>query len=372
MNRHLLRALALFAWFAVAAVVARSGEVEYPHGDFEADCTTCHDTEAWRPTRPDLEFDHDESGFALRGAHAQTGCTSCHSSLRFRETSQTCVSCHLDVHRSELGIDCARCHNTRSFIDRSVMQRRHVETRLPLRGTHLSADCGDCHPPAPQGGLQYVNTPVECEACHLDAYLNTSDPDHQTAGFSTDCAACHPPTAWSQGRFNHATVTGSCQSCHLDDYLGTTDPDHQAEGYPTECELCHRPTDWEDAQFNHATVTGSCQSCHLDDYLATTSPDHQAAGFPTTCELCHNTNDWSGATALDHDGLYFPIYTGSHRNHWSDCSDCHISPGDFSAFTCLSCHPHSDESKTNGDHDEVSGYMYDSQACYACHPQGEH
>jgi hypothetical protein len=106
-----------------------------------------------------------------------------------------------------------------------------------------------------------------------------------------------------------------------------------------------------------------CVACHQSDY----DGEHAGTGFPTTCLSCHTADTWEGAT-FDHDALYFPIYSGTHREGWSDCADCHPAPGDFSAFTCLTCHT---RSETDPDHDEVTGYAYESSACLACHPTGE-
>jgi hypothetical protein len=127
---------------------------------------------------------------------------------------------------------------------------------------------------------------------------------------------------------------------------------------------------WQQGRFNHALVTGACADCHLDDYQGTTNPDHQASGFPTTCESCHRTTRWRDISGFDHDGLYFPIYSGKHRGRWSDCSDCHTVASNYSSFSCLGCHPHSDRQETDGHHREVGGYTYDSAACYSCHPRG--
>ena len=48
-------------------------------------------------------------------------------------------------------------------------------------------------------------------------------------------------------------------------------------------------------------------------YMATQNPNHQTSGFSTDCVACHTTNpDWTPAE-FDHDGQYFPIYSGKHR-----------------------------------------------------------
>jgi hypothetical protein len=311
---------------SVGSVSAEQAD-EYPHGSYEDDCTICHAADSWKPAVIGPEFDHSEHGFPLLGAHGHADCRACHASLEFDRAEPACVSCHPDVHRNELGTDCGRCHNTRSFIDRAVMTRAHLTTRFPLRGVHRSTDCEDCHAIDSPGTLQWVNTPVDC------------------------------------------------QDCHRDEYLATDDPDHQASGFPLTCESCHRPTGWVPASFNHNLLpAGSqCVECHLDDYQGTTDPDHAAATFPQTCEICHDTRRWVPATfdGLDHDGRFFPIYSGKHRGKWDTCSDCHVNPNNFAAFECIFCHEHDNAGELANEHDEVSGYQYNSQACFNCHPRGD-
>jgi hypothetical protein len=227
------------------------------------------------------------------------------------------------VHRGELGIDCSRCHTPRSFIDRTRMTRRHVETRFPLNGTHLTLDCEDCHVPGARGINQFVNTPTDCVACHLEEYQSTSDPEHEQAGFPRECQLCHSTRSWIPARFNHSIVPPGSE----------------------------------------------CSDCHLDDYLATSRPNHQTAGFPQQCEVCHSTTRWVPASFRDHDSQFFPIYSGPHRGKWSGCDECHVNPGNFSEFSCLNCHEHR-RSEMDDKHSGVSGYVYESQACLGCHPDG--
>jgi hypothetical protein len=52
------------------------------------------------------------------------------------------------------------------------------------------------------------------------------------------------------------------------------------------------------------------------------------------------------------------------------CADCHTVPTNYSAFSCINCHAHSPQSIVDAQHTEVSGYSYNSAACYRCHPQG--
>jgi hypothetical protein len=352
--------------------IARGEEPPYPHGEFQGDCTKCHGPAGWSPVRLSPEFDHAESGFPLDGAHARTACRACHATLDFRETADDCVSCHLDPHESELGLDCAACHTPRSFIDRSVMIRAHLATRLPLDGRHRTIDCEDCHDPAGPGTLQFVGLPVECYDCHSAEFASATEPDHRGPGFSRQCDRCHDTRAWEPARFNHSELPAGarCADCHLADYQGADDPDHEGLGFSLECQECHSTLAWRPAEFDHdALPPGAlCADCHLSDYEGTDDPDHESAGFPLQCEDCHSTNSWEPAT-FDHDSL-FPIYSGRHRNEWNECSDCHVNPSNYSVFSCLDCHEHDDPVDLADKHDEVSGYSYASPECYACHPDG--
>ena len=44
----------------------------------------------------------------------------------------------------------------------------------------------------------------------------------------------------------------------------------------------------------------------------------------------------------------------------------------YAQFSCIDCHQHSNQSEVDSHHSQVSGYVYDSQACLTCHPQGRH
>lgn len=387
-----------------------------PHAaaGFPTTCTTCHTTAAWSGA----PFDHATTAFPLTGGHQAVACASCHGDGIYQGRSTTCISCHqaeyagtTDPPHAAAGYstDCTGCHTTSGWEGADF---DHAATQFPLSGAHLAASCASCH----ADGV-FDGKPTSCISCHQPDYEGTTMPSHAAAGYSTDCTGCHSTATWQGATFDHDAsqfpLTGShravacsachgdgvydgrstaCASCHQADYNATANPPHGAAGFALTCEQCHTTTAWPGGTFDHAgtlfPLTGAhiatscsschgdgiydgrstaCVSCHQTDYAATTNPNHAAAQFPTTCGSCHTTMTWSGAT-FDHDATFFPIYSGSHRQQWTSCSDCHTAPTDFSVFTCTTCHT---PSNTNNDHDEVQGYQYQSNACYSCHPRGD-
>ncbi|WP_136073129.1 hypothetical protein [Candidatus Ulvibacter alkanivorans] len=307
---------------------------------FSTDCLECHNP---------LGFGWDAEGithdfFPLTQGHDIQDCNQCHTTGNFSDASPDCFSCHMEdfatttnPNHANAGFstDCIECHTTSP----GWMPATVDHDFFPLTLGHDIQDCNQCH----ENG-NFNNTPTDCFACHMDDYAQTSDPDHENAGFSTDCASCHSTNpGWMPATVNH-------------DFFPLT-LGHNLQ----DCTQCHENGDFQNTPTD-------CFACHMDDYAQTNDPDHQAANFPTDCASCHTTNPgWMPAT-FDHDQMYFPIYSGRHDDVWTSCTDCHNNPNNFAVFTCLNCHP---AGETAEDHDEVPGYMYESNACFQCHPTGE-
>jgi len=281
---------------------------------------------------------HDRTNFPLVGKHRTLSCRECHVDLVFEGTPTDCEACHWERRQDDryalrLGTRCADCHTPQSWkrVDPGLWSHEAV-TGYALEGTHRTLDCEACH-----GAGEFSPRPTDCYACHEADYRGSSEPNHAQAGFPTSCPSCHDQRSWESARFAHngfdlqgRHASAACSDCHGNGvYAGT-------------------PTD--------------CASCHLDDYNGTTDPNHRTAGFPLDCLECHGTGatGWSGAN-FDHP---FPITSGRHTG--VACSECHTT-SDFRVFTCLGCH---EQSSTNSRHQGVSGYSYNSQACYSCHPNG--
>ncbi|MDP8208097.1 MAG: hypothetical protein P9L92_15640 [Candidatus Electryonea clarkiae] len=391
--------------------------VEIPihtEGTFDHDCLECHTTDGWTPS----SFEHNnDTEYELTGSHLTTDCSACHIDGVYNGTSTDCYGCHEPDYRNagdpdhaaaDYPLDCGVCHSTVGW---SPAEINHDLTEFPLTGAHVNVDCADCHT---QG---YTGTPTDCYSCHNDDYESVTDPDHQDGNYDHDCSICHTTDGWTPAAFDHDQsdfpLTGAhlqlecndchsqgytgtpvaCYGCHQDDFEDVNDPNHVTGQFEHDCTICHTTEAWSPATFDHDEtefpLTGShrtvncgechidgqyegtptgCYFCHDDDYNDADDPDHRGAGFPTDCEQCHNTTDWGDAD-FNH-RLWFPIYTGNHREEWDRCSDCHTNPNDYSVFYCIDCHEHNRED-TDDDHDEVQGYVYNSDACYECHPDGE-
>ena len=374
---------------------------EPSHVGFPNTCRDCHGFTAWQPAL----FDHDNSGFPLTGAHRSTSCAACHRN-GYAGTPADCFSCHQSAYNgarnpSHEGFptSCQDCHGVSAWQPATF---NHNATGFQLAGAHAAAACTSCH------ASGYAGTPADCVSCHQSAYNGARNPSH--SGFPTSCQNCHSASAWQPASFDHnstgfqlngahrsvactschrngyAGTPSDCLSCHQSDYNGASNPSHT--GFPTTCQNCHSVTAWQPASFDHATtgfpLTGAhrsaactschrngysgtpsaCFSCHQGEYNATRNPNHATAGFPTSCEDCHGVNGWTPAT-FDHES-FFPIASGRHD---LPCSSCHVSSGNYSHFECVLCHEHS-QGETNPEHREVGGYVYESRACYQCHPRG--
>jgi len=353
-------------------------------------------------------FDHATTGFKLSGQHASVACADCHAGLKFSTARPSCSSCHADVHKSELGENCLSCHSMQTWKIADMVEK-HAQTRFTLLGRHRVLVCESCHHNATN--YQYRGTPIECVSCHRADYDATANPNHASAGFSTDCISCHTVTSYTWDHsFDHAMtafpLTGAhiatpcsnchingafkgtptqCISCHQSDFAGTTDPNHAQNNFPTNCMQCHTTTAWQPSTFNHSstrfaltgeharvecqachtngnyalTYTG-CNQCHSSNFAGTTNPNHTTLNFSRVCETCHTTTNWS-STTYDHSTTNFPL-TGKHTT--TQCQSCHVNNNyQLTYSSCYQCHQPDYAGTTNPNHASLNF----SQTCQTCH-----
>ncbi|MBT4968684.1 MAG: hypothetical protein HOA61_04860 [Bacteroidetes bacterium] len=342
-----MRRLSLITLISVLVMVVLilGFKTEEPtHGEnFKISCTVCHSPGGWKLDKEIYSFDHNTTALPLEGQHVETDCKLCHPTLIFGDAGEDCMDCHTDMHNASLGTDCERCHSPFSWIVSNISEI-HYQSRFPLMGAHALADCYDCHKSASL--LDFEPLGIECMDCHQQDYYSTSEPNHTTAGFSTECSECHRIGAfeWGSSGFNHVFFPLT-QGHNLQD-----------------CNLCH-------VAGNYSNISTDCFSCHESDFNATNNPNHSGSGFSTDCSQCHTTNPgWKPAT-FDHDNKYFPIFSGKHNGEWNSCVDCHTNTSNYQVYTCIDCHDHN-KSEMDKEHDEEPDYLYNSIACFDCHPRG--
>jgi len=412
------------------AAYTSARDPDHVAASFPTDCTSCHDLVAgWvgatfaHPTTPlALSGPH--------GTNLVT-CAQCHTTTPYSTVAQTCDGCHHADYvattnpnhtASGYSTDCASCHQ--AVANWAGATFNHPTSPIALTGVHSAnlIPCAQCHTTTP-----YSTVKVTCEGCHLSAYTSAKDPDHVAATFPTDCTSCHSLVAgWLGATFTHptspltlsgphsaslvtcaqchtttpySTVKLTCDGCHHADYLATTNPNHGASGYSTDCAACHQVVaNWAGATFNHptspialtgvhsanlipcaqchtttpySTVKQNCDGCHLSAYTATKDPDHAMANFATTCTSCHGlVAGWVGARFTAHDGAVSPflIYSGKHRNQWTNCSECHQLGQPYAATSqllCLTCH-----AKVQTDKHKGKNYTPSDCVRSGCHATG--
>lgn len=332
-------------YFLAFGLVLVPLSAQNPHGqNFKMDCNQCHNPNGWIVVASEMKFEHASSGFELEGRHEVISCKDCHQTLQFNEAESNCISCHTDVHQASVGNDCKRCHNAQNWLVNNIPEL-HEANGFPLAGAHNTLSCVDCHDAG--NTLQWVNQGNDCISCHQQDFVSAQEPNHVAGGFSQNCVECHEPIS--------------------QEWVGNTShfffPLTQGHDI-NDCFACHTSP-----QFNQQN--SECVSCHLTDFDNATDPNHTASGFGTDCIQCHTTAPgWRPAGFPDHDANFFPIYSGEHNGVWASCTECHTNAGNFSTFSCIDCHEHNNSTEMADEHDDVNGYIFESNACFSCHPTG--
>lgn len=236
------------------------------------------------------------------------------------------------THGADFKVDCKACHHNEGWdVKRTDIKFDHSETDFILEGRHESVDCKSCHI-----SLVFSEVKTDCFSCHEDVH---------NMSVGNDCMRCHTSQNW------------------LVDYIPEL---HEENGFPLigahnmlACADCHK----SETNLRWDRLGNECSVCHMDDYQ-TAVPSHQS--FSTDCNTCHDL----ASVEWDYAHFGFPIYTGSHSGEWNDCLDCHLNAPNFQSFSCINCHEHNKE-EMDDEHDDEKGYVYDSNACLACHPDGE-
>jgi hypothetical protein len=233
-------------------------------------CGACHMVEGWEKVR----FNHDPTGFPLRGAHVDVTCNGCHGQGFDKPVADTCSGCHRDRHASEFGLHCEGCHDEKSW--RPLFNAdAHRSTNFPLVGRHALIPCTECH-----GNVRdrvFAQAAVRCDACHEADFMRTStiSIDHSGNNFSRDCQTCH-----NTFRFFPASMRqhDTCFTISSGSHHGVR------------CLNCH--TSLSAVTFTGACGTGTydCSDCH-DHVCARSDMQHKyVPGYECAnarCYPCH-------------------------------------------------------------------------------------
>jgi len=230
--------------------------------------------------------------------------------------------------------DCQTCHSVENW---KQINFNHDTTNFPLRNAHQQVDCQSCHTLK-----DFRAASSNCQSCHLDVHRGE---------IGLECSRCHTDRSW--------------ELLDVEKAHEQTDFSLIGRHQQLDCLSCHRNGLTQGFQ----AISSECYDCHQQNFAQTTNPVHTDQGFPRTCESCHSMVSWTPALFSQHESL-FPIYSGKHRGTWATCTDCHQQPNNYQVFSCLNCHEH-ERTRTDDEHREVGGYLYESNACLSCHPRGE-
>ncbi|MBK7538559.1 MAG: hypothetical protein IPI49_24955 [Myxococcales bacterium] len=249
-----------------------------PHGGFIADldCSACHTEAGWSLAQAAgaSGFDHDRTGFALRGAHVQTSCGGCHQGQG--RPAATCEGCHRDPHQGRHDGTCAECHTATAWQDTRALDQ-HRRTRMPLTGRHATLDCVACHRRSDE--RRFLGLPSDCFSCHRDDYRRAASPHRHDgtegpAPFARQCSTCHSTAAWSPAFVDPTLISRDQASTSHDGVFVLSTGSHRS----ADCASCHIDP--------RRTQRVRCDTCHE----ATRTRAQHAGPVPSSaaaCLLCH-------------------------------------------------------------------------------------
>jgi hypothetical protein len=332
-------------------------------------CENCHvehkgkskDIMGWSSVQGgEAGFNHDLTGWALKGKHATIDCADCHKSRNqqglkvYLGNDKLCGSCHKDdqphkYERREM-LACERCHGesvwkpAKSASSMDFDHNKKADALMPLEGAHADVSCTKCHPKSVFN--LPANKPDNCgnSGCH------TSPHDGHLFG-KKDCAWCHSPTykELKKFKFDH----GSKTKFELGSTHGKLD-----------CYTCHSKAEGE------RKPEAACESsgCHAKDNKH--GDRFEAFGKPLPrCSTCHPSSSWK-PTTFSHDKHTGFKLTARHAE--ISCRNCHRgkTPSDFERFDkslqCKGCHEHK---KAHADKEDDPLFADNRKKCLNCHEQ---
>ncbi|MBI4985175.1 MAG: hypothetical protein HZC24_07485, partial [Rhodocyclales bacterium] len=303
---------------------------------------------------PQLQFNHNATGFPLEGAHVRERCESCHVQGVFRGTPRDCAVCHVAGGRAP-GKATTHIPTTRACdtCHRSIVWSPTTFRHLPTQGV-APGGCIECHSGvfraqnAVGKPLTHPVTSAACDACHKTGAWLPAGYTHALAD-AGKCATCHNGARATGKAASHIPTTVSCDACHSTGIAWapisvSISSLHAVMAGPVargNCAICHSGAlVGQNAQIKpptHVATTQQCDTCHSASVTswATATLDHDAVTPPVAnrCSTCHGVNALGKPT--------------SHVPTGAQCDTCHTNTGAFKpaqmnhvglAGQCASCH----------------------------------
>jgi hypothetical protein len=368
-------------------------------------CFDCHSEHHGRNFEilrfDEKSFEHDLTGFYLRGKHSKIKCKDCHKSEfimneKIKNTANfvglvgDCSLCHADVHENTLSSSCENCHGFESFKPASNFS--HDKSKFKLTGKHEKVECIKCHAVDQENKLNLIKfTSVkydECSNCHTDIHNKK---------FGQNCSSCHVTNSFKQiknrNSFAHEKTNypllGKHKSVKCDDCHTTK---RGLKPAYANCFDCH--SDYHNGEFTTATAKKDCDECHTESGFKSAQfriADHNKTKFKligahlaVPCFDCHYKNDkWSFRFS---DLKCIQCHSNIHGNSISEeylpenrCESCHVSEtwntiyfehkrtgfellGKHKTAGCRECHILVDEQKN-----KIHVFKGLNKSCDNCH-----
>jgi hypothetical protein len=318
------------------------------------DCITCHSEHhglKFEMVRFDKKtFNHNQTGYELKGKHKVIDCRQCHApdniaaaSLKTNTNTYLgldpkCTSCHDDYHQKTLSQSCTNCHDYNTWKPASAFN--HNNTDFDLIGAHRKVACAECHQVETRAGKtfqKFADVPHKsCTSCHKDQH---------NGRYGNQCKACHSEESFKRivpsKMFNHSVTGYALEGRHK----------------TLDCAKCHdgRNAVKSFGEFSKIPEV-TCISCHKDVH---------EGKFGQDCKSCHNQNSFNinnvqTLEGFNHGKTVFPLI-GKHQN--VDCRKCHVSDNMTTSIAhnrCTDCH----KDHHNGEFEKPNIEKPDCRSCH--------
>ena len=341
--------------------------------------------------RPNVNFNHDQTTFPLRGLHSNTACESCHINGVFKGTPNTCEGCHSRGGASTAKLkpathipvvaDCSSCHIAQSWLPARFSHNSLTQscatchngtsaTGKPSNHIFTRGSCDSCHKTSAwvPANFSHDGSMTDCRSCHFAGTATKMPSGHIST--SSQCNVCHQTSAWSPTNFRHDSSMSVCSDCHGVSGSATRKPSKHLST-TLECSSCHSTGAWVPANFNHTLANVTAHTCSNSGCHSSPPTSHSGKISGLFCDDCHRVTTWLTV-----------VYNHAGVTSATSCKNCHNTSfdalpstkpfGHTLATNCESCHGSTSSwaaSVTGFSHAGRPGYFPHAHTltCMQCH-----